>query len=469
MDTKGAFTWREGVLILLAFIGVQLGSEVMNQWGTYFYSPSVGSGRTIYVAIGMVAIMFIAGTVWDAITDPLVGSWSDRTKMSRTKKMFLAVEGKRRPFIFWGSILTVFTSIAFWYPPVEGVSVVNLIYGTVLVCLHWTAFTITVVPLQALTLDIAQNENDRVKMGIWVALGFIIGLAIANALTGLLIEILDTAEVGAVTSPVGYRRIAVIYALFSLGVFQLLVWRMKEPKRPAQQEKDTEPLLKGIGSALKNRAFVVYFSAFLLFTAGFLGVQRILPYWAELGLGGSEATVTLLLGPFIVTALLSYTFIPALARILHVKWMIIIAFIIICTGMPVMYWLGIVDLPSSTKITIAAILFAYCGIGQGFIYVMMTPALGDIIDHDELRTGIRREALYNGLNGVAWKASMALSIIIATQSMSIWGNSVTNYMGVLYVGLFASGFAFIGIIVMLFYPGRAKKLATDSPMERVAE
>ncbi len=459
MDTKRAFTWREGVLVLLAFIGVQLGSEVMNQWGTYFYSPSEGTGRTIYVAIGMVAIMFIAGTIWDAITDPLVGSWSDRTSMSRVKKTFLAVEGKRRPFIFWGSILMVFTSIAFWYPPVDGVSSVNLVYGTVLVCLHWTAFTITVVPLQAITLDIAQNEADRVRMGVWVALGFIIGLAIANALTGMLIEILDTAEVGAATSPVGYRRIAVIYALFSLAVFQLLVWRLKEPKRPAIQEKDTQPLLKGLGSALKNRAFVVYFSAFLLFTAGFLAVQRILPYWAELGLGGSEATVTLLLGPFIVTALLSYTFIPALARRLHVKWMIIIAFFIISTGMPFVYWLGVVDLPSSTKITIAAIVFAYCGIGQGIIYVMITPALGDIIDHDEVRTGIRREALYNGLHGVAWKASMAFSIIIATQSMSIWGNSVVNYMGVLYVSLIAAGLALIGMVAMLYYPGRAGKKA----------
>ncbi|HDP80815.1 MAG TPA: MFS transporter [Spirochaetes bacterium] len=463
METKGAFTWREGVLVFLAFIGVQLGSEVMNQWGTYFYSPSDGSGRTIYVSIGLVGIIFIAGTIWDAITDPLVGSWSDRTKMSRAKKMFLAVEGKRRPFIFWGSILSVVTSIAFWFPPVEGVSSLNLVYGTVLVCLHWTVFTVTVVPLQALTLDIARTEAERVKMGTWVALGFIVGLAVANALTGVLIELLDTAEKGAVTSPVGYRRIAVIYALFSLAVFQLLVWRMKEPRRPARQEQDTEPLLKGLGSALKNRAFVVYFTGFLLFTAGFLGVQRILPYWAELGLGGNEATVTVLLGPFIVTALLSYTFIPALARRLHVKWMIIVAFLIICTGMPLMYWLGVVDLPSSTKIAVAAGLFAYCGIGRGFIYVMMTPAIGDIIDHDEARTGRRREALYNGLSGVAWKASMAFSILIATQSMSIWGNSVTNFMGVLYVGPIAAGLALVGVVVMLFYPGRAVKKADDAP------
>ena len=39
------FTTLEGVAFCAAMIGVQLSSELFAQWGTYFYSPSVGSGR----------------------------------------------------------------------------------------------------------------------------------------------------------------------------------------------------------------------------------------------------------------------------------------------------------------------------------------------------------------------------------------------------------------------------------------
>ncbi|MBU2512637.1 MFS transporter [bacterium] len=108
--------------MFLSYIGIQLCSEVLNQWGTYFYSPSDGGGRTIYVSIGLVGIIFIAGTIWDAITDPFVGSYSDRTNLHRTRKGFLRMEGRRRLFIFWGSILMMFPAIAFWYPPVTGES-----------------------------------------------------------------------------------------------------------------------------------------------------------------------------------------------------------------------------------------------------------------------------------------------------------------------------------------------------------
>lgn len=74
------FTWIEGLAICFAMIGIQLSSEVINQWGAYFYSPSARVGRAVYVAVGMVGVIFIVGTVWDAMTGPIVGIWPDKTK-----------------------------------------------------------------------------------------------------------------------------------------------------------------------------------------------------------------------------------------------------------------------------------------------------------------------------------------------------------------------------------------------------
>lgn len=386
------------------------------------------------------------------------------------------MRGRRIPYIFWGSIFMTFTAVAFWYPPVEGPSFLNLIYGTVLLCLHWTMFTVTMVPLIALGPEIARSERARVAIGTWIAVGMIVGLALAAVLPGVLIEALDPArqaahgmasdaahagatlstELDAVDiptySPKGYRRLALVLALVSLVMFQFPVWLIRERYDSDQVPHEKHEVVKGLKDAVRNKPFLIYAASFFFFTVGFLATQRALPYWAELGLGGSEQTVSVLMAPFIGVAVLSYFFIPIAARWLHVKWMLFLALFIIASGMPFMYLIGIADAPFATKQFWGMVLFGYCGVGQAIIYVMMTPMMGEIIDHDERLSGKRREALYNGLSGVVWKASMAGSIYIATQAMNFWGHSKENYMGVLLVGPLAGFFAFIGMIIICFYP-----------------
>ena len=118
--THKEFAWFEGLALCLAAVATQLSSEVMNQWGLYFYSPSEGVGRTVYVTISLVWLIFFIGTLWDAVTDPVIGGWSDRVRTRAGLFRFLCPSGRRRPFIFWGSILMTFTAVAFWYPPVDG-------------------------------------------------------------------------------------------------------------------------------------------------------------------------------------------------------------------------------------------------------------------------------------------------------------------------------------------------------------
>ena len=669
------FAWFEGLALCLAAVATQLSSEVMNQWGLYFYSPSEGVGRTLYVAIKFVWIIFFVATLWDAVTDPLIGSWSDRTRTRPRFWRWLRPSGRRRPYIFWGSILMTFTAVAFWYPPVEGTAAANLAYGTVLLCLHWTMFTVTVVPLLALAPEIARSERERIRLGTWVAVGMILGLAMAAVAPGALIVQLDPARTedrltltfpadradsvpaaltalvpagleaevrfvasadglapvlseeyagladcvqdqdgwsvsftgqliseldfahahqavaavlpeamrgpitlvpdekgrvalrltgplhgpigfrrtkgdvtvslsgdlvsghvagrietalarlvpeqwrndvaqqsqgldhvlvvsgelakqlafvpdetglsvflsdellgdlasghvqqtleehypGAVEitrvlgtfSAAGYRRLALVLALLSTVLFQFPVWLVRERYDSDAVTEEHTPLLEGLRDAVHNRPFMIYAAAFFLFTVGFLGFQRALPYWAELGIGGDESTVTLLMIPFLITAMVSYAVIPALARRLHVKWMMFIAFATATTGLPWMYVIGVAPLAAGTKMVLGGILFGYCGFGQGIMYVMMPPMVGECIDYDEIRSGRRREALYNGLNGFVLKASVGGGIFFATQSMSFWGNSLENATGVLLVGPIAGLFTLAGLVVMAFYP-----------------
>ena len=160
------FHWYEGLAICLSMIGVQLCSEVINQWGLYFYSPSGGVGRTVYVSIGLVGYIFIIGTFWDAFSSPLVGALSDKTPTRPGRWRIIPIYGRRRPYIFFGALLMVFTMIGFWFPPTAHTSFLNFVYGTILLCAHWTLFSVAVIPLNALGPEIARSETARVALGL---------------------------------------------------------------------------------------------------------------------------------------------------------------------------------------------------------------------------------------------------------------------------------------------------------------
>ena len=712
VQVKGReFSWVEGLAICLSMIGVQLCSEVINQWGLYFYSPSGGVGRTIYVSVVMVGIIFIIGTCWDAFSSPVIGMLSDGTSTRPGRWRIIPIPGRRLPYIFWGGVLMVFTMIGFWYPPVNGTSWLNLAYGTVLLCTHWTLFSLAVVPLTALGPEIARSDAARVAIGTWTAIGMILGLAMANALPGVLIAAMDPGriessvavkldrpvgnpevlkaaarlfsaapelagkiqndragirvdgfEVGDLTlaaegdksvltvkgalyeklreetaaaavcgllpeelrqkytpvtrkawygaefrdgaldaklidhvreqalltlgssmdkeaelaaagsptaitfptgmaermdekalqavaarihdahgtakatlgpgfvrydlpegggllpedraflvdatarealrsnliqlgatgptrtlvfpkalradltvahlrnlmasmpgvaglerreesfSPTGYRRVSTIFAFLACILFMLPVIFVRERYDSEAVQSEPLPYGRAVLDALRNKPFMIYAFSFFFFTIGFLAAQRVLPYWAELGLDGDEGTITKLLVPFILVAVVSYAFIPILARHLHMKWLIFIALFIIASGMPCMYLVGRSTASFATRQLWGMLIFGYCGVGQALIYVMMVPMIGDIIDYDERLSGERREALYNGLSAFIWKASMAGSVLLASQSMNLWGNRIEQYTGVLLVGPLAGLFGLIGMVLICFYP-----------------
>jgi GPH family glycoside/pentoside/hexuronide:cation symporter len=399
----------------------------------------------------MVSVIFIIGTIWDAVTDPIIGMWSDRTRTKPGRFRLLPISGRRRPFIFWGSVGLVCTSIAFWFPPMGHTSAANVVYGVLLICLHWTVFTVTVVPINALQPEIARSEAARVRIGIWVAVGLIVGLAVAMVLPGKLITLLDPARAENGFSSTGYRRVAVVFAFISFILLQFPVWLVRERYDSSVKPQEHVPIARGYLEAVRNRPFIVYSIAFFFFNAGFLAAQNVLPYWAELGLGGDEGTVTLLMIPFILSCLLFFLVVPSLARRLHTKWMMCLAFFIIASGLPWMYVVPKLGGIANVKL-VGGVLFAYVGMGQAIMYVMNPPIMGEIIDYDETRTGKRREALFQGLCNVAGKAAIAFSVLLSTQCMHLWGNSAERHTGVLLVGPFAAVLAGLGLVAMLFYP-----------------
>ena len=223
------FRWFEGLAILIGMIGIQCGSEVYAQWGAYVYSPPEGAGRVVFVVPLLAGIMFIVGRIFDAITDPILGSFSDRASTMPGRWRFPKLKGRRRPFMFWGGVLMLFTGMFFWWPPVQDKSIVNFVYGTFFICLHWFAFTAAMIALNALAPELARSTQARIRMGQWVSTGMIIGLAIAVIGPGEVAVAIDPpAEPGADPSSRGFMYAGSIFAVLTTLCFLVPVFVIRE-------------------------------------------------------------------------------------------------------------------------------------------------------------------------------------------------------------------------------------------------
>ena len=62
----------------------------------------------LLIAPATVGAIFAAGRLWDAISDPIVGTWSDRTNTRL---------GRRRPWMLVGIPLLSISMLMTWIPP----------------------------------------------------------------------------------------------------------------------------------------------------------------------------------------------------------------------------------------------------------------------------------------------------------------------------------------------------------------
>ena len=104
----------------------------------------------------LIGIAFGVGTIYDAITDPLMGTVSDRTH-SRF--------GRRHPYMLVGGLLMAVFFFLHWFVP-ESFQGEKRLFGYLIVInlLIKTAFTVFVVPFTALGFEMCRTDDDRARL-----------------------------------------------------------------------------------------------------------------------------------------------------------------------------------------------------------------------------------------------------------------------------------------------------------------
>jgi GPH family glycoside/pentoside/hexuronide:cation symporter len=356
-----------------------------------FYTDTVG-----VAPLWISACLFVA-TLWDAITDPLMGQISDRTHWRR---------GRRRPFILLGALpFGLCFGLLFAPPPgLEGTPL-GLYLGAALILLY-SAATVVTVPALSLIPEMAQGYHERTRMAAYRegfgAVGDLTGMLLPFALLALLGAATAEGEAARAVSRRAYAWTALIGGGLAAAALVITWWGTYED--PGFRRPEHVPWRVGLRALRTNQPFrvLVLATSLAAIGLGFVGSMflYILEYVVLVTDPIRQAQVFLANG---LGALASYPFWLWCAR---------------TRGKPATFRLGLL-ISSLSFVSIFLLrpgslaplfaVMAFAGVANVGFWTLLYALNADLADVDELETGERREGIFAGVAALLRKCAFALA------------------------------------------------------------
>jgi oligogalacturonide transporter len=368
----------------------------------------------------------LVGKIWDAVTDPIMGNITDRTK-SRF--------GSKRLYLMMGSFLAGITFIMLWLS--FDTSEVGLyIYYLFAYLAFSTAFTIVMVPYNALLPDMISDYTLR---GSYTMYRMIFS-AVAAIIAGLIPNMIVT---GFGDSPqTGYLVMGIVFGLlFFISILLTFIgtWEVDKTIEP-MGIKDS---FKQSFTVFKNRSFRLYLGIFLSGQGSADFITGCVIYFLVVVLRNRDAYMPVMAAVLISQLLAMFIYQLIIKK--HSKRAPVLI------GFPIRIVATIVFLffaHEGAPIFPIVVLSFIAGLGTAASSVTSYAILTDLADIDYLITKIRRPGIYSGMGTFSRKIANGLAIWVIGILLSLF-----NYDANLAVqsALTIDGvkFMFIGIPIIL--------------------
>lgn len=221
-------------------------------------------------------IVFI-GVIWDAISDPIIGAMSDKSKLK---------SGRRRPFLLMSALpIIVFTTLLF--TAIDVGDGLKFGYFVVMTIFYWTSYTMFNIPYLSLGSELTTNNDEKTKASSIRQVFGTIGLLFANALPLMLVTAFKNAGM---TETRAWTVAALVLGIIS-ALAILITWRSTRGWEIKYDQADTgsESILKNLGKVLTYRPYILIIVASFLFYFAFNTCNATVIYNTLVVVGASEA------------------------------------------------------------------------------------------------------------------------------------------------------------------------------------
>ncbi|MGD8398205.1 MAG: MFS transporter [Anaerolineae bacterium] len=424
----------------LAALGTSLISGTYGALLPIFYQDYLG------LAARWIAIASAIYAVWNAINDPLFGYITDSTRSRR---------GRRIPYMRFTAPFLALTFILVWFAP-AGASDPGLFWWMlVTMLLYDTCYTMIGLVYSALLPEVTVSDAERNGLQISSSLFGLLGL-----IGGFVIPDLFRPGAEAVPSFAPLQISMIVVGILSATLIIITTLKVKE--RPEFTQVDEPlPLWPAIRYTFTSRSFLILVAAnfmSILMQALILGaIFYVADYVLQMS---AILLIAALFVPLIIGVPLTTLFRRRLGVVGAQQVLLVIAGVALV-------------LIAVVPATLIPVFLGIAGFGLAGPQTLTNVLFGQVADEDELRSGVRREGAFFGVNALLTKPAQSVALSLspfileltdfvtreANQGQIFLDQPASALFGIrTLVGLIPGVALLLGALILVWYPLRGEYL-----------
>ena len=377
--------------------------------GGFDYFLLLFYGTVIGLEPGLVGLAILIALVVDAISDPLVGYWSDN---------FRSRWGRRHPFMYAAALPVALSYFLLWNPPDWGQAGL-FVYLTVLAVLIRTFITFYETPSSALIPELTTDYADRTSLQ---AYRLLFGWSAGTGMSVVMFGVLLTGPLG-MRDPDAYATYGIIASvlIFATIMMSALGTHSRIPylHQPVVtgERYSVGRIFREMLQTLSEKSFIALFLATMLFAiasglSAALAFLMLNYFW-----GFSEYQIFIWTCSVFISALLGFVLAPWATRRLGKKRATILLGVLAFTIQPMPVLLRLAGLmPENGDPLLFPLVLGVNVIDLALIIAVQVVSfsmIADLVESNELRTGRRSEGVYYAAVTFTRKTTQGLGVLAA--------------------------------------------------------
>jgi len=358
------------------------------------------------IPIALAGAVTTAVLIFDIITDPIIGYFSDKT-VSRF--------GRRAPWMLVGAVVLALAMIGLFAVPENFTTSASLIWVIVFFLISTLGFTMVSIPYGAMAGEMTLDKKERSSMTAWrmafASLGILVGGALIPILAG------DTKS--------GYTFAAICVApLIILSIWFSVFFTRNARRTLVPSQQNFSYILKLV---LANRAFVTLVILYGIMTLAIALITAGLPFAAMYlimddgnsllsGIARGLGTLSLMFAAFVIGSIISQALWVKLSNLYGKVAAQLIGILCYIALLIFIFF----SLPNY-NVTLIAVLFILAGMTNGSYQQIPWALYPDLMDVTREKSGESIEGAFSAVWLFGQKVANAISPLILGFILSLYG------------------------------------------------
>ena len=418
------------VIFALGQLGWSLASYGVSNLIMYFYMPPETASATrifppfifegtVLGILTIIGIINFGSRFFDAVTNPILASWSDRSRARiGRRRFFMAISAV--PFSVF-SVLVFLPLRHFRENPGLAASWLNIGWLSLTILVFYFFFVMYTASYNALISELGHNPKERLHISAVIAVTWSLGFAVGN----FVYDFQTLFEHSGIDSTSAFQIVEAIFAVISMLLMLLPVFFLDERRYAAYAVSD-ESTWQALKSSLGNRNFAIFLGSELLYNVCQTIIQMGIVYYVVTLLGLEKEVTSFLMMLMFVLSFAFYPLITGAASRWEKKRVLIWGFGLLSLLFVLFSFMGVLPVPGMAY---AVATVAVAAIPIAIFTIVPNAVVADIAEADGIETGNYKAGMYFGVR--SFETNLGISIAnILFPSLLAMGMTVAHPIGI---------------------------------------